>query len=163
MLNHSHYLAWRNNDFGRLDPSAVRPGFIASQYAIPEGKPEPEIIPIKQKRRPTIERRNPQVHTVGRADRTIDKDGFQVLVDSEGKVLTDMVLLAKLRKLRMEVARQNHLPTYCIFHNNVLAMLATDKPTTREEFLSIRGVGERSYNRFGDLFIQAIGEYIKLR
>ncbi|EKC49440.1 protein containing Helicase and RNase D, partial [human gut metagenome] len=83
--------------------------------------------------------------------------------DSEGKVLTDMVLLAKLRKLRMEVARQNHLPTYCIFHNNVLAMLATDKPTTREEFLSIRGVGERSYNRFGDLFIQAIGEYIKLR
>ena len=147
LLNHSHYLAWRNNDFGRLDPSAVRPGFIASQYAIPEGKPEPEIIPIKQKRRPTTERRNPQVHTVGRADRTIDKDGFQVLVDSEGKVLTDIVLLAKLRKLRTEIAQKLDLPAYCVIQNDVLVRIATDMPVSREEFVAIKGLRDRKYEQ----------------
>ena len=161
MLNHSHYLAWRNNDFGRLDPSAVRPGFIASQYAIPEGKPEPEIISIKQERRPTTGRRKPQVHTVGRADRTIDKDGFQVLVDSEGKVLTDIVLLAKLRKLRTEIAQKLDLPAYCVIQNDVLVRIATDMPVSREEFVAIKGLRDRKYEQCGKEIIQVIREHIK--
>ena len=92
---------------------------------------------------------------------TIEKDGFRVLVDSEGKVLTDMVLLAKLRKLRLEIARKNELAAFRVLQNDVLVRLATDKPVSREEFVAIKGLGDRKCEQYGDEFIQAIREYLK--
>ena len=46
--------------------------------------------------------------------------------------------------------------------NDTLVLLATDKPTTREEFIRIKGIGNRKYERFGERFIAVIKEYTEL-
>lgn len=112
LLNQTHYFAWRNNDFGQLDHSLVRPSFMDQQVSAPQKEVVPEMIPIKQTLTSDTEHRKSQIYTVGNAVQTIEKDGFRVLVDYEGKVLTDMVLLAKLRKLRIEIARKNELTAF---------------------------------------------------
>ena len=162
LLNRAHYLVWKNNDFGRDDLSFTRPSYMKQSHQPPEtAAPEriPEMIPVGDVK-PARERKKPQVHVVGHAVRTIEKDGFHVLTDSDGNILTDMELLARLRKLRAEIAAGNNMPAYRVFHNDVLALLATDKPVTREEFLGIKGVGERGYGRFGERFIREIREYV---
>ena len=161
LLNTTHYFAWRNNDFGRLDTSLTRPGFMVQQASVPQNEAVLEMIPVKQTLNPATERRKSQIYTVGKAVQTIEKDGFRVLVDSEGKVLTDMVLLAKLRKLRLEIARKNELAAFRVLQNDVLVRLATDKPVSREEFVAIKGLGDRKCEQYGDEFIQAIREYLK--
>ena len=82
------------------------------------------MIPIKQTLTSDTEHRKSLIYTVGNAVQTIEKDGFRVFVDYEGKVLTDMVLLAKLRKLRLEIARKNELPAFRVLQNDVLVRLA---------------------------------------
>ena len=119
------------------------------------------MIPIKQTLTSDTEHRKSLIYTVGNAVQTIEKDGFRVFVDYEGKVLTDMVLLAKLRKLRLEIARKNELPAFRVLQNDVLVRLATDMPVSREEFVAIKGLGDRKYEQYGDEFIQAIREYLK--
>lgn len=161
LLNQTHYLARRNNDFGQLDPSSDRPGFMVQQTSAPQKEVAPEMIPVKQTLNPVIKRRKSQVYTVGSAARTIEEENFRVFFDSEGKMLTDMALLAKLRKLRLEIARKNDLPAFRVLHNDVLVRLATDMPVSRKEFVAIKGVGNRIYEQYGDEFIQAIREYLK--
>ena len=81
---------------------------------------------------------------------------FNVIVDEDGVVLTDTQLLDELRKLRSQIASQKCIPPYCICHNKVLVLLATIKPITREEFLNIRGIGNRWYEDYSHLFIECI-------
>ena len=71
-----------------------------------------------------------------------------------------MDLLARLHALRTAIAREQRLPAYYIMNNDTLALLATEKPTTREEFIGIKGIGERKYERFGERFVREIRNYI---
>ena len=90
----------------------------------------------------------------------IEKDGFMVVTDPEGKIITDMALLSRLRSLRYKIALKNNIPVYMIANNAVLVRLATDKPTTTEEFLAIPGIGSHRCEAYGQLFINAIKKYI---
>ena len=47
-----------------------------------------------------------------------------------------------------------------VANNAVLVRLATDKPTTTEEFLAIPGIGSHRCEAYGQLFINAIKKYI---
>ena len=67
-----------------------------------------------------------------------------VITDPEGKIITDMALLSRLRSLRYKIALKNNIPVYMIANNAVLVRLATDKPTTTEEFLAIPGIGSHT-------------------
>lgn len=91
----------------------------------------------------------------------IEKDGFKVIVDTNGSLLTDMDLLVRLKALRQTLAQEENLPAYCVLTNDVLSRLATDKPTTREEFVEIKGIGEQRYKRFGERFIAEIKKHIE--
>ena len=119
------------------------------------------MVSIPQITKPQIERK-PQVHTIGYSERVIEKDGFNVLVDAYENILTDMELLGRLRTLRSVMAQECQLHPYCIMQNDTLVLLATDKPITREEFIRIKGIGNRKYERFGERFIAAIKEYTEL-
>lgn len=90
----------------------------------------------------------------------IEKDGFQVIVDSNGSMITDMELLSKLRALRMRLAKEKGLSESCIMHKSDLVMLATDKPMTKEEFLSIYGLGEKIYESYGEEFMEEIKKHV---
>ena len=64
----------------------------------------------------------------------------------------DPWILAELKKLRLEIARAQSVPAYVIFTDRTLMQMATEMPTTRDEFMSINGVGKtkltKSINHF---------------
>ena len=55
----------------------------------------------------------------------------------------DNELFEKLRRLRMNIARRRNIKPYMVFHDSVLKEMATEMPTTKEEMIRIRGIGDR--------------------
>ena len=51
-----------------------------------------------------------------------------------------------LKKARQEIASKNKIPAYIIFHDSTLQEISELMPTSKNEFLSINGIGERAGN-----------------
>ncbi len=85
---------------------------------------------------------------------------FCLVYDGAGKVLTDLVLLEKVRKLRVELMCQECCPAYFIIKNKGLVTLATYKPTDRESFVALPGMGERLYEKYGVSFVSVIRAHL---
>lgn len=68
-------------------------------------------------------------------------------------------LYDELSKIRGKIAQSKNVPLYVVFANNVLADMATYLPTSKEEFLDIKGIGEKKYDSFGEVFMSAIIAY----
>lgn len=161
MMNLEYYRVWRKDDFGIEDTSKDKPAYLNTSKSIAEIPNVPETIPEKKTKTSPVEKTKSRVHLVDYSMQMIEKEGFNVLTDAQGNLLTDMVLLKKLRILRKELAQQCQFPAYCVLHNDSLARLATDKPTTREEFITIKGIGERKYELFGEQFIAEIKKHME--
>lgn len=157
LLSQEHYRAWRKDDFGVEDLSKDKPAYFRIPESSTANPQAPEMIPVKT----NTTRKSAAVHTIGHSERMIEKDGFKVIVDTNGSLLTDMDLLVRLKALRQTLAQEENLPAYCVLTNDVLSRLATDKPTTREEFVEIKGIGEQRYKRFGERFIAEIKKHIE--
>ncbi len=71
----------------------------------------------------------------------------------------DSDLFEKLRAIRRSVAQEKSLPPFVIFNDRSLHEMAARFPLTKDEFLSITGVGEQKYSLYGELFCSAIAEY----
>lgn len=72
-----------------------------------------------------------------------------VLVEDKG-------LFERLRQLRIQIAREEHLPPYVIFSDKTLHELATYKPQTIAAFGTIYGVGENKQAKYGAIFVETI-------
>ena len=70
-----------------------------------------------------------------------------------------MQLLAHLRGLRAQISKEEKRAAYTIISNKGLVSLATYRPTTKEEFVSLYGLGETTYQSFGIKFITAIKDF----
>jgi len=68
----------------------------------------------------------------------------------------DRDLFEALRARRLELAREQSVPPYVIFHDSTLRELASRRPLTHEEMRAISGVGEQKLARFGQEFIAVI-------
>lgn len=71
----------------------------------------------------------------------------------------DAGLFEALRKLRREIAERKGLPAYVVFGDETLRQMATYRPTSRENFLMIKGVGAQKEKQYGSDFRAAIREY----
>ncbi|MBE6935890.1 MAG: DNA helicase RecQ [Ruminococcaceae bacterium] len=69
-------------------------------------------------------------------------------------------LLAALRRLRMEIARELQVPAYVVFSNATLFDMAEKRPTTMEDFRMVSGVGEVKAARYGEKFIAEIEKWV---
>ncbi|MBI5232532.1 MAG: DNA helicase RecQ [Coriobacteriales bacterium] len=69
----------------------------------------------------------------------------------------DEELFERLRELRREIAAEQKVPAYVVFSDRTLADMAATKPATPSEFLDVHGVGEAKLERYGAVFMQAIG------
>ncbi|MBU1071646.1 HRDC domain-containing protein, partial [bacterium] len=67
-----------------------------------------------------------------------------------------LALFERLRARRRELAEEQGVPPYVIFHDKTLAAMASRRPVTDEMFLSISGVGERKLERYGETFMALI-------
>lgn len=61
-----------------------------------------------------------------------------------------------LKNKRLELAREQGVPPYVIFHDSSLKEMHAKKPKTLNEFGDISGVGQSKLQRYGDIFIKVI-------
>ena len=80
--------------------------------------------------------------------------------DSESLAF-DNILLEILRELRMEVSKQNNVPPFIIFSDVSLKQMCTYYPTDVDSMLKISGVGAFKLEKYGDVFIAAIRNYVQ--
>lgn len=158
ILNLPHYLAWRKNEFGAEDMSAEKPSFFKPN--INNNPTPPEMILPTKKETSSIPAKESNINLVEYSEHFIEKDGFMVIVDSNGRIITDMKLLSLLRTLRKNIAQEKDIAAFQILHNTILVRLATDKPTTTEEFLAIHGIGESKLKTYGEVFLDEIRKYL---
>jgi len=65
-----------------------------------------------------------------------------------------------LRKLRLEIAREEGMPPYIIFSDKTLVDMSAKAPLDRPAMLNVSGVGEVKFDKYGKRFIDAIAEYL---
>jgi len=73
---------------------------------------------------------------------------------------TQSALFKVLKKLRLELAQQQNLPAYRVFHDTVLLQMAVRQPVNREQMLALHGVGEKKLERYGESFLHAVKDYL---
>lgn len=69
---------------------------------------------------------------------------------------TDNSLYVALKAARLQLAKQQNVPPYVIFHDKTLVEMAARKPQDLDDFASISGVGEKKTERYGPLFLAVI-------
>jgi ATP-dependent DNA helicase RecQ len=68
----------------------------------------------------------------------------------------DLELFEALRGLRTELAKEQGVPPYVIFHDSTLQGMARQRPANRDQFQFLSGVGERKLERYGEDFLAVI-------
>lgn len=76
---------------------------------------------------------------------------------AEGDV--DEKLFQELRRLRADMAKIQGVPAYVVFDNKALTDMCLKRPTTREEFMQVNGVGEMKADRFWQHFTRVIRQF----
>ena len=77
----------------------------------------------------------------------------------DSQAVEDKALLAKLKKLRLQLARTLSVPAYVIFTDASLRDMCRYQPQTREELLDMKGVGEAKATKYGERFLEVIKEH----
>lgn len=72
----------------------------------------------------------------------------------------DSELFEILRELRRKVAEENNVPPFIIFTDISLKQMSTYYPTDVDNMLKISGVGAFKLEKYGDVFIEAIRNYV---
>lgn len=70
----------------------------------------------------------------------------------------DETLFQKLRNLRRDIALEEKVPPYIVFSDKTLAHMCVVQPKTKEELMSVSGVGAYKVEKYGERFIQCVKE-----
>ncbi|MEK8017075.1 MAG: HRDC domain-containing protein, partial [Candidatus Parabeggiatoa sp.] len=71
----------------------------------------------------------------------------------------DKMLWEALRRKRMELALEQTVPPYAIFHDSTLEEMVQKKPHTNEEFARLSGVGTHKLERYAHIFIDVLEDH----
>ncbi|MEH1975165.1 MAG: DNA helicase RecQ [Nostoc sp.] len=69
------------------------------------------------------------------------------------------ILLQKLRSLRKQLADEQSVPPYVIFHDSTLKVMVQVQPQNLAEFAKLSGVGSHKLAQYGEKFITEIRAY----
>ena len=70
-------------------------------------------------------------------------------------------LFELLRKKRKEISDKEGVPPYVIFHDSTLKDMAKFCPLNRSLMMKINGVGKVKFEKYGQIFINIIEDYVK--
>lgn len=68
-------------------------------------------------------------------------------------------LFEQLRKVRMDIAREAHVPPYVVFADKTLLEMCQYQPKDKEEMLKVSGVGEMKYQKYGEQFLEVLRDF----
>ncbi len=86
----------------------------------------------------------------------------QAKMERKGKKATgsgghvDTSLFGRLRAVRSEIARAEKVPPYIVFSDKTLEHMCVVKPRNKGEMLTVTGVGEYKYEKYGERFLEEI-------
>ena len=75
--------------------------------------------------------------------------------------IADENLWEALKAKRTELAREQGVPPYVIFHDSTLQEMVKSAPTTLDQFSRIGGVGQTKLERYGEHFLKVIQENLE--
>ena len=84
----------------------------------------------------------------------VKRDDFMLIADEEGNVLTNEALLAHL----VHFEKTHIIPV--MITKKALVSMATYKPSTKNEFVSLDGLGEKVYAKCGEVFLKVIHDFL---
>ncbi len=70
----------------------------------------------------------------------------------------DQTLFGRLKQLRLDIAREEGVPAYVIFHDRSLMDMASRNPRSLDALATCHGVGARKLERYGTRFLAALNE-----
>lgn len=68
-------------------------------------------------------------------------------------------LLSALSNWRKMVAKEKHIPAYCVFNQVVLYTIAALEPTTLEQLKLVKGFGKKRIEQYGNEIIDIVKDY----
>ena len=72
----------------------------------------------------------------------------------------DVALWEALRECRRQLASEQGVPPYVIFHDSTLQEMCITIPQSLGEFARLSGVGERKLDKYGAVFLSAINQHL---
>lgn len=75
------------------------------------------------------------------------------------KLTPNQELFELLRSKRMEIAREQNVPAYVIFHDATLEQIASEQPKNELDLLTISGISEVKAERYGTAFIKVVEKF----
>ncbi|MBF0107922.1 MAG: DNA helicase RecQ [Magnetococcales bacterium] len=69
-------------------------------------------------------------------------------------------LFEALRSMRSELAKEQNIPPYVIFHDATLRQIIEAMPTTLEELGRVQGVGSRKLKNYGERVLRLVMEHL---
>lgn len=71
----------------------------------------------------------------------------------------DQPLFDRLRELRTQIAKEEKVPPYIVFSDKTLTHMCVIKPQDRDGMLSVSGVGEFKYEKYGERFLECVRQW----
>lgn len=68
-------------------------------------------------------------------------------------------LFEQLRKLRLEIAKEEAVPPYIIFSDKTLIDMCVKLPKNEYDMLNVSGVGENKFKKYGARFLEVINSF----
>jgi DNA topoisomerase-3 len=68
----------------------------------------------------------------------------------------DPRIVEALRTWRLEEARRENVPAFCVMTNRALEGIARLRPTTEDDLLTVKGVGPRVVERWGRAILSIV-------
>ncbi|MEJ6951994.1 DNA helicase RecQ [Natronospora cellulosivora (SeqCode)] len=90
-----------------------------------------------------------------------EKEVYQRIEKKQHKISSDNKLFDILKDLRKDIADNEGVPPYVIFHDSALREMSKYYPVDETSMLKITGVGEVKFKKFGKKFIKVIEDYLE--
>jgi len=103
---------------------------------------------LKGQRKVMMRRENPKTRE---RDRSGQRTGLSVLPQ-------DLALFNALRGLRAELAREQNVPAFVIFHDSTLRNIAEQRPTSVDALGKVGGIGGTKLSRYGERLVEIVRE-----
>jgi len=81
------------------------------------------------------------------------------IIREKRELTEDDTLFDLLREVRKRISDKENLPPYVIFHDSSLREMSKYKPSDRDSMLSVKGVGEAKFAKYGEEFLKVIRDY----
>ena len=75
---------------------------------------------------------------------------------SENFTEKETTLFDRLKELRREIAKEEKVPPYIVFSDRTLVHMCLVKPKDKKEMLTVSGVGEFKFEKYGERFLDKI-------